>query len=280
MRNLTRRGFLKFASLSLLSILGGITGSLVIFNETDQLEVFTVHLPIKNLPAGLEGFKILQMTDFHLLPYTQPELIREAVRRCNQLQPDLVALTGDYVWLEVEAAFELAEILSGLDARHGVYAVLGNHDYWEGIDTVLAGLDRHRLPVLKNQGFPISAKTGGLYIAGLDDGWAGRPDLEAALERAPAGYPVVLLYHEPDLAEGIAKDGRIALQLSGHSHGGQVRIPGVGPMILPYLARRYDYHLYRLDQMWLYTNGGMGTISVPVRYRCPPEITELILVRA
>ena len=279
MPQLSRRDFLKVAGVSTVSVVGGTVGFLAINNEADHAEVITVQVPIKNLPPALDGFTLLQMSDFHLYPYTQPELIREAVGICNQLKADLIVLTGDYVWLQVEAAFELAEILSGLDARYGVYGVLGNHDYWEGIDTVLAGFESQRLPMLINQGFPISTKSGGLYIAGMDDGWSGRPDLEAALESAPAGYPVVLLYHEPDLADGIAEDGRVSLQLSGHSHGGQVRIPGIGAFVLPYLGRRYDYHLYRLNQLWLYTNGGMGTISVPVRYRCPPEITELILVR-
>ena len=279
MPTFTPRGLLKSAGLSFAPLLAALTGTLAGQNEADQVEVIRVQLPIKDLPAGLDGFKLLQMSDFHLYPFTQPELVRSAVQLCNQLKPDLIALTGDYVWLQPEASFELAEILSGLDARHGVYAVLGNHDYWEGIDTVLAGFNRHRLPVLINQGFPISTRSGGLYIAGMDDGWSGQPDLEAALESAPSKDPVVLLYHEPDLAERISQDGRVSLQLSGHSHGGQVRIPGLGGFILPHLGRRYDYHLYRLGRMWLYTNGGMGTISIPVRYGCPPEITEFILVR-
>jgi predicted MPP superfamily phosphohydrolase len=90
----------------------------------------------------------------------------------------------------------------------------------------------------------------------------------------------VLLLHEPDLADFVSRDGRVSLQLSGHTHGGQVRLPGIGAFILPYLGRKYDYGLYRVNQMWLYTNGGIGTISIPVRYNCPPEITEIILTSA
>jgi hypothetical protein len=191
----------------------------------------------------------------------------------------MVVLTGDYVWLQVEAVFELTAILSGLQAKHGIYAVIGNHDIWTDVEVVRLGFQRQRIPVLVNQGVPISQGKGTLFLAGLDDGISGQPDIQTALEKIPAGSPVVLLLHEPDLADEVSLDGRVALQLSGHTHGGQVRLPGLGAFILPNLGRKYDYGLYRVNQTWLYTNGGMGTISVPFRYRCPPEITEVILVR-
>ena len=279
MAQFSRREFLKVSGWFITAAVLSTGGYLALHNEANRPQVFSVTLPIQDLHPSLEGFKILQMSDFHLYPYTRPELVKQAVDLCNTRNADLVVLTGDYVWLQIEAIFELTAILSGLQTKHGVYAVIGNHDIWTDVEVVLAGFDRQRIPVLMNQGLPISVGKGSFYLAGLDDGQSGHPDLQAALEDAPPGDPVVLLFHEPDLADRVSLDSRVSLQLAGHTHGGQVRLPGIGAFILPYLGRKYDYGLYRLNQMWLYTNGGIGTISVPVRYRCPPEITEIILVR-
>jgi len=275
---LSRREFLKVMVWSLAAAVASTSGYLALRNEATQAQVFSLTIPIKGLNASLEGFKILQMSDFHLYPYTQPELIRQSVELCNTRNADLVVLTGDYVWLQAEAIFELTAILSGLQTRQGIYAIIGNHDIWTDVNIVRSGFDRQRIPILTNEGVPISVGKGSFYLAGLDDGQSGQPDLNAALEDAPPGDPVVLLFHEPDLADEVSLDGRVNLQLSGHSHGGQIRLPGFGAFILPYLGRKYDYGLYQVNQMWLYTNGGLGTITIPVRYNCPPEITEVILV--
>ena len=112
----------------------------------------------------------------------------------------------------------------------------------------------------------------------MDDGWSGRPDLKLALDHAPVGAPIVLLLHEPDLADETCQDARISLQLSGHTHGGQVRVPGKSPIFYPYLGKKYPNGLYKVKDLWLYTNRGLGVISVPLRINCPPEITQLTLV--
>ncbi|HTP00301.1 MAG TPA: metallophosphoesterase [Anaerolineales bacterium] len=248
-------------------------------NEARRAQVVPVTIPIRDLHPSLDGFKIVQMTDFHLYPYTQPELIQQAVELCNERHPDLAVLTGDYVWLRAEAIDELAQILSGIQAKHGMFAVVGNHDIWAGVETILSGLRRHGIPVLINEGVLIAEGGGSLYLAGLDDGQSGNADLGKALQNAPDGVPVILLLHEPDLADQTSLDRRIILQLSGHTHGGQVRVARLGPMILPYLGRKYDLGLYRINEMWLYTSGGIGTISVPFRYHCPPEVSEITLRR-
>jgi predicted MPP superfamily phosphohydrolase len=110
----------------------------------------------------------------------------------------------------------------------------------------------------------------------LDDGWSGHPDLDATLVGAESGETVILLYHEPDLADQIARDGRVAVQLAGHSHGGQIQLPS-GPVLTPYLAWKYPQGLYRVDDLWLYTNRGIGVTNIPWRYNCPPEITMITL---
>jgi len=135
------------------------------------------------------------------------------------------------------------------------------------------------MPLLVNQGVELNIAGAPLYLAGLDDGWSGKPDLAAALRHAPASAPVILLLHEPDLADRVSSDPRISLQLAGHSHGGQIRLPKIGALVLPYLAMKYDQGLYRVRDMWLYTNRGIGVTNEPIRYNCPPEITLFTLLK-
>jgi predicted MPP superfamily phosphohydrolase len=245
----------------------------------EQLAVDRLTLPLRGLHPALEGFRIVQLSDFHLYPYTQLGFLRQVVELAVGLQPDLLVLTGDYVTLDAEAIHELAPVLGQLNARYGVYAVLGNHDLWTNRRIVEAGFAEQRLPVLINQRVPISLGGATLHLAGLDDGWSGQADLEAALDGVPADEPTVLLVHEPDLFDEYVKDPRVVLQLSGHSHGGQVRIRGKKPQILPHLGRKYEIGLYRINDTWLYTNRGLGYTSLPVRINCPPEITEITLTR-
>jgi hypothetical protein len=274
---LNRRDFLKVGGITLAS-LTVIAGGLILVDESLDPVVERISIPIKGLHPALEGFTIVQMTDIHLRPYTQPNLIRRAVAIANQLQPDLIALTGDFVWRDREAAFEIAPLLAKLNARYGVYSVMGNHDYWLDIHALQAAFDASHLPVLYNAGLSVGVGKAVLYLAGMDDGWSGQPDLKLALDQAPIGAPVILLLHEPDLSDETLKDPRISLQLSGHTHGGQVLIPGKPPFFHPYLGKKYWAGLYKVNTSWLYTNRGLGVISVPLRINCPPEITQLTLV--
>jgi predicted MPP superfamily phosphohydrolase len=277
---LNRREFLKIAGLAVGGGLVTATSYLAINDESQEPVVDRVPISIKNLHPDLEGFTLLQMTDLHLYPITQPSLIQKSVAIANSLNPDLVVLTGDYVWQVLDAIGELAPILAGLDAKYGIFSTLGNHDYWLDAGVITATMEAEGLPVLINQGLTIQQGKGSFYLAGLDDGWSGKPDLDATLEGANKGDPVILLCHEPDLADQFALDGRVSLQLSGHTHGGQIRLPGIGAIILPYLGRKYDIGLYKIDEMLLYTNRGIGVISEPVRYNCPPEITQFVLQKA
>lgn len=274
---MNRRDFLKIAGLAVGGGLVTATSYLAINDESQNPVIDRVPISINNLHPALEGFTVLQITDLHLYPLTQPALIEKTVIMANELKPDLVVLTGDYVWQDLEAIHELAPILSGLNARYGVFSTLGNHDYWLDADVITAAMESAGLPVLINQGHSIQHGNGSIYLAGLDDGWSGNPDLNATLDGAASNEPIVLLCHEPDLADQYALDGRIDLQLSGHSHGGQIRLPGIGALILPYLGRKYDLGLYKVNDMQLYTNRGLGVISEPVRFNCPPEISQFVL---
>lgn len=280
MNLLSRRQFMGLTAAAFVGVSGLTTTYFYLNDESQMLTVEHVPLPIKNLPPALDGFKIVQLSDIHLIPYTKPPFVLEAINIANSLNPDVTVLTGDYVWHDVEAMFALTPLIAQLNAKHGVFSVLGNHDLWTDINIITLGLAEAKIPLLINEGVPITVGDATLWLAGLDDGWAGKPDLKAALADAPEAATIVLLYHEPDLADEVALDGRVHVQLSGHSHGGQIRFEKLGAPILPYLGRKYDMGLFQLGEMWLYTNRGLGATSIPIRYNCTPEITEIILVRA
>jgi uncharacterized protein len=185
-------------------------------------------------------------------------------------------LTGDYITHETDRVDDCARELSALSAPGGVYAALGNHDYWAGPEHVARALIAHSIPVLINDAVPIECNGARLWIVGVDDVSERHADLSQALRQVPAVEPTVLLAHEPDYAEE-SKRYPIDLQLSGHSHGGQVRLPFYGALILPQLAKKYPIGLERADAMWVYTNRGIGVVSPPVRFNCRPEITLLTL---
>ncbi len=279
-QKITRRQFLKLGGVAAAAGIVSASGALVLSNQIGDISLEQVTLPIAGLHSAFEGFTIAQLSDIHLLPYTRPGFIRRVAAFTNQLRPDLILLTGDYVWTNAGAMDELAPILSSLNARHGVYGILGNHDYWLDVDAVIDGFHQARVPLLVNQHVTIARGDAHLLLVGLDDGWAGHADLVAALDGAPADTPVILALHEPDLADIPAVNARCALQLAGHSHGGQVRVPGKGALVLPHLGRKYDMGLYQVGEMWLYTNRGLGEISVPLRINCPPEVTLFTLTRA
>ncbi len=272
----------KFLTIGAAAVAGGlVTAATHVYrnDESEHLVVERVQIPIKNLKPAFEGFRIVQMSDFHLYPLTKLDLVEQAVAIANSLKPSLTVLTGDYVWHEVEAIFDLVPALANLDAQHGVFSIIGNHEIWTDIDVIRTAFAAQRLPILENQGLPLTIGDEMIYLAGLDDGWSGEPDLDAALQDLPDGVPVILLMHEPDLADTYSLDSRVSLQLSGHSHGGQVRLSRSRPILLPYLSWKYDQGLYRVNDMWLYTSRGIGITNVPVRFNCPPEITEITLVR-
>lgn len=277
---LNRRRFLKWFGATVAA--GGVTAVggpyYARYVEPGWLTVESVEVPIAGLPPALEGFKIVQMSDFHLHPFTELELVQKAVARANELGADVIVLTGDYVLAAADSIFELAPALAGLNARQGVFAVLGNHDHWTEAAVVRQGLKESGLTLLDNSHVALSAGGQQLYLAGVDDCWSGSPDLQMALDGVAAGAPVVLLAHEPDFADTFGRDGRVALQLSGHSHGGQVRLPGIGALVLPAYGQKYDAGLNRAGDMWVYTTRGIGVIGPPVRFNCPPEITEIRLV--
>jgi predicted MPP superfamily phosphohydrolase len=158
-------------------------------------------------------------------------------------------------------------------------AILGNHDHWNDAAIVTGALVDRGIRVLRNESFAIERGHERLWISGVDDVLEKQDDLPKTLAAVPETEATVLLAHEPDFADYVA-GFPVDLQLSGHSHGGQVRIPGLGPIVLPDLARKYHSGLNRVGRLQVYTSRGLGVINPPVRLNCPPEITLLTLLKA
>ena len=285
LEKLNRRKFLYAAALAAggMTFLGGDG-----LAESDDLSVVRVDVPLRRLPRSFDGFTIAQLSDFHYETFTIKPISR-AVAMVNRLAPDLIALTGDFITAPLfetpsslrEAALQAApcaEMLSKLAAPEGVYAVLGNHDFLSDSGRVTHTLAEHHIPVLRNRAVAVRRGEEKIWLVGIDDAYLGRPDLGAALRDVPANDTTILLAHEPDYADE-ASLLPVDLQLSGHSHGGQIWIPGLGAPWLPPMARKYPRGLYRVGDLTLYTNRGVGTIHLPIRLNCPPEIT-LIRLRA
>lgn len=249
-------------------------------NEIRWLIEEFVDIPIANLPHDLRGFTIVQLTDLHLRPFTQLEHIRRAVDKANLLKPDLVVLTGDYVWHDENDILDLAPALGRLKAKYGVFAILGNHDVKTDAAVITAAFERQHIRVLRNEGLDIQVGEAALYLAGIDDGIVGKPDIKQTMENHSGNKPVVLLAHEPDMMDWYSDDTRINLQLSGHTHGGQIQWRTGKPFLLPQLGKKYVQGLYRVNQSWVYTSRGLGSTGLPLRLNCPPEITHLTLISA
>jgi predicted MPP superfamily phosphohydrolase len=284
----TRRKFLKgslFAAAGLAVYAGEI--------ERHSISVTQHATAIQGLPPAFEGARIAQLSDIHLDEFTEPLFLEHAVKVVNDLNPDFVFLTGDYVSdgiapkkFAVGAAWQCADILRNLKCPQR-YAVLGNHDVSVDRNEVQSALEDNGIPVLVNASTPLERAGGRIWLSGLDDcGGDGHPTLYLAIPdriRGIAEEPVILLCHEPDFADRVvrrkfAKD--VALMLSGHTHGGQVRLPLIGPLILPELGKKYVEGWFRFGNMQLYVNRGLGTIGVPFRFDCPPEISLFTLHRA
>jgi hypothetical protein len=217
------------------------------------------------------------MSDFHLFPFTSADLIQQAIRQAGVLQPDIVLFAGDFVYSEADAAFELSPILAQLNSKLGSFAVLGNHDHAKGAAVVRHALVRSGIEMLNNRGVTLSVGSSGFYLAGIDSMAGGAPNVRAAFAAHRDNVPTLVLAHEPDTIDYYSGRAPIDLQLSGHSHGGQIRLPGLGPVILPLWGRRYPRGLYQVNNSQLFTSQGIGTVDLPVRINCPPEIAEITL---
>lgn len=275
---ISRRTFIH-ALLGAGLVAGGGAVAAQALREPHQIRVRRVAAPLPSLPAGLDGLTIAQLSDLHRGPHVAEEHIRRGAEIAASLDPDLVVITGDFVSKSARYATSCAEALRPLRARLGVYAVLGNHDHWTGQTRLIRQvLARRGVEVLVNGSARFSHDSVDWWLCGVDDVWSGGPDLRATLAGARRDAFRVLLCHEPDFAD-VAADAGVPLQLSGHSHGGQVILPIAGPVVLPPHGRKYPIGLRRVAgrQTLIYTNVGLGLIAPAIRFNCPPEVTLLTL---
>ena len=270
---MNRRQFLGLTGAGVAALAAGAGWATLV--EPNWPVVERQEIRLARLPARLDGLRIAQLSDIHHSPLVTPGDLQRAVTLVNRQSPDAVMLTGDFIWRDASFAAGLVEPLQELAAPLGVFAVFGNHDHWSGAEQVAAALAAAGVTLLVNQAVRLPTDAP-LWLAGLDDVWERRQDIRRALRDVPEGETTVLLCHEPDFGDE-ASAYPVDLQLSGHSHGGQINLPLVGPPVLPWLGRKYPAGLYEVAGLQLYTNRGIGLIAPAVRFNCPPEVTVLTL---
>jgi uncharacterized protein len=277
---ISRRGFLGLAAKSAVTMALAGAGGYTYAREIEPwwFEVCRHDLELPGPLDAFAGLTIAQISDLHFGRWMRPENLAPAMHTLQSLGADLIVVTGDLVSRVTHGEPDMVrEVLSSLSAREGVFAVLGNHDWWENGPLIAEAVRRSGVTLLDNRHVALRRGPQTLYLAGVDDVWVGRHDLAAALAGVPESGRAILLAHEPDFADTATRDGRVMLQLSGHSHGGQVCLPGYGGVHLPPWARKYSRGLYRIDELTLYTNRGLGMVTLPLRFCCRPEITLFTL---
>ena len=237
------------------------------------IEHHQIHL--RRLPRKLDGFRVVQLSDIHHSPFTSREQIERAVETANGLQPDIIALTGDYISKERAYAAPCAELLGALRARYGVYAVLGNHDHWTDAALITDLFRAEGITVLVNQGMRFENNGAAFWLAGVDDTMVGLEDLPLALAGSSAHEFKLLLAHNPIILRRAARAG-VDLVLSGHTHGGQVSLRS-DRNAAGRPRRRLLKGLARQGETQIYVTRGLGTVVLPVRFGCPPEVSLLEL---
>ena len=247
--------------------------------EPNWIEVVPIDLTIPHLGEEFNEFKIVQISDIHASRFMPISRLNRIVDLVNQQQGNAIAITGDIITKGRHFESDnLQPVLSRLRAQDGTLAVLGNHDHWRSeIDNLKQLLKDSHIKNLDNQVVTLKRGTAKLAIAGVDDPYWGKPDLEQVVSQLPPNSPAILLVHEPDYIGKSARTHRFALQLSGHSHGGQIRLPFRKPMFLPAGGKKYFVGLNQLEDTLGYTNRGLGMTNLPFRLNSRPEITVFTL---
>lgn len=243
-------------------------------DEANSLSLERVEIRLPRLPKKLDGFKIIHLSDIHHSPFTGLAHIERAIKISNRLRPDMFILTGDYVSHEAEYIKPVARSLGHLQAEFGVQACLGNHDHWTDSQMVTNALREANINVLINEGQRFEARGASFWLGGVDDHTVGKTDLPSALKGSFPDEMKLLLAHNPIIFRHAVKNG-IDLTLSGHTHGGQVRVRESGRRL--FRRRKLSAGLHQRKDSQIYITRGIGTVVLPVRYQCPPEISLLEL---
>jgi uncharacterized protein len=281
----TRRAFLKRIMGSFLTVLGLSSGGYFYANriEPSMLELTELEINHPLIPKSFDGLRIIQFSDTHLGFQYNLSQFQKLVSKINEMSPDIILFTGDLMDApnKYTKVNHLVSILDSLHAPLGKYCIFGNHDHGGyGSEIYRNIMESTNFKVLLNQYVNIKLKDGSSFnLIGIDDAMLGNPDLPLALKNIPINHFNLLLSHAPDLAEA-ASQYPIHWQLSGHSHGGQVKLPILGALIMPPFAERYPEGLYSIEgkySLTLYVNRGIGTTRLPFRFMAKPELTIFTL---
>ncbi|HEY7021618.1 MAG TPA: metallophosphoesterase [Ktedonobacterales bacterium] len=246
--------------------------------EPSWIEITSVHVRMPGMAPAFDGYRIAQISDLHLGDWLTPAQLAQVVRTVNGAGVDLIAVTGDFITSHApKHAQDLITTLRDLHAPDGVTGILGNHDHWSNAGVIHSVIAESGMLDLDNAVHTLQRGGALLHIAGVDDIWERKARLDDVLAAMPREGAAVLLAHEPDFADTSAASGRFGLQISGHSHGGQVIAPFIGPLRLPLYAKKYPLGRYQVGQMTQYTNRGIGMLQPHVRLNCRPEITVYTL---
>ncbi len=276
----------EFIGISAGSVAGAALG--VGLYEPHETRISQIEVRLKRLPAVFEGLRIAQLSDIHFNSFMTVGHLNRVIELTNAQKPDLVLLTGDFVtatrkrerYASAEQAWPCANVLRRIVSPLGCFAVLGNHDYDTNPDIVAEALSNGgRIQVLRNKAVAFERDGARLWLAGVDDVTACHANPGDAMRGVPKQECTLVAVHEPDFADEMRKFP-VDFQMSGHSHGGQIRFPGIGALYLPPGARKYPLGHYQFGDFQLYTNRGIGVIGLPMRFMCPPEITVFTLKAA
>lgn len=269
--------------LTLIAVVTGLIfflGTLLII-RSKKIVVTDEKLTFNRLPKSFDGFRIVLFSDLHLGFFCTPKYLDSLKSLINSLTPDAICFAGDFTDKRtiINRLKEVSPILQEFEAPYGKYAVLGNHDCLSGKFDITNALEAGGFQVLTNKGIVIEKNNEKIYICGLDDAIEGNAAPDEALSFAEADVFTIMMIHEPDFADQISRN-KVDLQISGHSHGGQVCLPLIGPLRTTYMGKKYLHGLYNVSEMQLYTTRGVGTTILPIRFFCPPEVVLLELVSA
>lgn len=246
--------------------------------DQNSFDIVPISVEIPELSPAFRGYRIVQISDIHFGQWITAKRLCGVMDLVNRQNPDLVAITGDFVSYVLDPlADDLATALKRLCPRDAVAATLGNHDHWVGANGIRDLMKECDVLDLSNDVLTLGKGRGELHIAGVDSVMEGRDRLDLVMKKLPAQGPAIMLVHEPDFADISSKTDRFSLQLSGHSHGGQLVIPGFGTPIRSCHFRKYPLGRYQVGSMVQYTNRGLGTNLFWSRINCPPEITVIDL---
>ena len=243
-------------------------------NEANSLSLEKINIKIKRLPKKLDGFRLIHLSDIHHSPFTNLEHIIRTVKISNRLKPDMFVLTGDYVSHETEYIEPVAKVLGELKSEFGTFACLGNHDHWTNPEMITNSFRAAGITMLINEGLRFEARGASFWLAGVDDHLVGKTDLPASLKGSYADEMKLVLAHNPVIFRQAVKE-KVDLILSGHTHGGQVKIRDEEKRILP--RRKFTNGLHERKDTQIYITRGIGTVVLPIRYQCPPEISLIEL---